>query len=267
VIVRPVNAMMELKVQSVKSHRLSNGLDAMGAVLITSAPKDASDTSGNVFDVLRKIRDDILAGVFQPNERLKFEVLRHRYGGSIAMLRESLLHLLSEGFVRSETNRGFTVAPVSLADLVDITELRVQFETKALGDAIRHGDDRWEAEVVTSLHLLMKLVSDNKPPTHSPEWPARHRRFHYALVAACRSPWLLHFRGTLFDQAERYRSLGRIYRKSPRDVGAEHQALADAVLARNVARACDLGEKHIRSTVDNVVHNVPGLHAGKKSRK
>ena len=57
----------------------------------------------------------------------------------------------------------------------------------------------------------------------------------------------------LFDQAERYRSLGRMYRKSPRDVGAEHQALAEAVLARNVARACDLGEKHIRSTVDNVV--------------
>jgi DNA-binding GntR family transcriptional regulator len=57
-----------------------------------------------------------------------------------------------------------------------------------------------------------------------------------------------------------------MYRKSPRDVGAEHQALADAVLSRNVARACDLSEKHIRSTVDNVMRNVPGLKPPKSGR-
>ena len=56
-----------------------------------------------------------------------------------------------------------------------------------------------------------------------------------------------------------------MYRRAPRDVGAEHRALAEAVLARNGSLACDLGEKHIRSTVDNVVHNVPGLKAGRKN--
>lgn len=137
---------------------------------------------------------------------------------------------------------------------------------RALEDAIRHGDDNWEAEIVTSLHLLLKTVSENDTPTRTPEWPSRHRRFHHALVAACRSPWLLHFRATLFDQAERYRSLGRMYRKSPRDVGAEHQALADAVLARNVTRACNLGEKHILSTVENVMKNVPGLKSEGKAK-
>jgi DNA-binding GntR family transcriptional regulator len=246
--------------------RAPKGYGATGAdgfAPITSAPLANLEANGS-FDVLRQMREDIVAGVFEPNERLKFENLRERYGASVGTLRESLLHLLSEGFVRSEVNRGFTVAPVSVDDLMDITELRVQFERQALEDAIRHGDDQWEAEIVTSLHLLAKLAVDNPRPTRAPEWPARHRRFHSSLVAACRSPWLLHFRAMLFDQAERYRSLGRMYRRSPRDVGAEHQALADAVLARDVARACQLGEKHIRSTVDNVMSNVPGLHpAGK----
>jgi DNA-binding GntR family transcriptional regulator len=149
---------------------------------------------------------------------------------------------------------------------MDITKLRIQFELQALEGAIRHGDEHWESEIVTSMHLLRKIISESETPTRTPEWPARHRRFHQALVAACRSPWLLHFRATLFDQAERYRSLGRIYRKSPRDVGAEHQALADAVVSRNVARACDLGEKHILSTVDNVVKNVPGLKLAAKAK-
>lgn len=244
-----------------RQQALVEGLDARGFVSITSAPRADAESS---FDILRKIRDDIVSGMFEPNERLKFEHLRGRYRASIGTLREALLHLLSEGFVRSESNCGFTVAPVSVADLMDITELRVQFEIQALEDSMRHGDDQWEAEIVTSLHLLTKLVSDDASPTSSPEWPSRHRRFHDALVGACRSPWLLHFRGTLFDQAERYRSLGRMYRRSPRDVGAEHQALADAVLSRSTKLACDLGEKHIRSTVDNVVHNVPGLKPGRK---
>ncbi len=244
----------------------TQGADVRSVALITSAPI-SSAISGPAFEVLRNIREDIVTGVFQPNERLKFDDLRDRYDASIGTLREALLHLLSEGFVRSEAYRGFTVASVSLEDFADITRLRIQFERQAIEDAIHHGDDQWEAEIVTSLHLLQKVISENPTPTRSPDWPPRHRRFHHALVAAGRSPWLLHFRATLFDQAERYRSLGRIYRRSPRDIGAEHQALADAVLARNVARACDLSEKHIRGTVENVVTNVPGLQADKKKSK
>jgi DNA-binding GntR family transcriptional regulator len=258
--------MTQIKSRADTMSDLAEGLDANGGVLITSAPKLTSVTSGPAFDVLRSIREDIVSGAFKPDERLKFDDLRDRYSASVGTLRESLLHLLSEGFVRCEANRGFTVAPVSVADLADITRLRIQFELQALEDAIRYGDDHWEAEIVTSMHLLQKLISDSPAPTRTPEWPARHRRFHHALVAACRSPWLLHFRATLFDQAERYRSLGRMYRKSPRDVGAEHQALADAVLSRNVTRACDLGEKHILSTVENVTKNVPGLKPGKKAK-
>jgi GntR family transcriptional regulator, carbon starvation induced regulator len=172
------------------------------------------------------------------------------------------LHLLSEGMVRSEPNRGFTVAPVSLMDFIDITELRVQFEVQCLADAIKHGDDVWEAEIVKTLHLLLKLMEDDKG-TRSPLWPGRHRQFHLALVASCRSPWLLHFRSVLFDQAERYRSLGRIYRKSPRDVASDHRLLANAVLARDIDTACALGEKHIRNTAENVMTNVPGLQPSK----
>lgn len=257
--------MPQAKMRSRATYEIVEGLDAQGGVLITSAPNSAPVAPGPAFDVLRRIREDILAGVFKPNQRLKFEDLRDRYSASVGSLRESLLHLLSEGFVRSEMNRGFTVAPVSVADLMDITQLRVHFELQALKDAIRHGDDHWEAEIVTATHLLQKVILENAVPARAPEWPARHRRFHYALVSACRSPWLLHFRATLFDQAERYRSLGRIYRKSPRDVGAEHQAIADAVLSRNVARACELSEKHIRSTFENIVTNVPGLKQSKKS--
>jgi DNA-binding GntR family transcriptional regulator len=210
-------------------------------------------------DVAQRLQEDILSGSLMPEQRLKFDELRETYKASVASLREALQRLVSAGMVRSEQNRGFTVAPVSLADFLDITELRVQFEIQAMAASIKHGDDHWEAEIVTSLHLLLKLADETRG-TRSPEWPSRHRRFHQALVAGCPSPWLLHFRDVLFGQAERYRSLGRLHRRVPRDVAAEHKALADAALARDVAKAVKLAEKHIRSTVENVVANVPGLN-------
>jgi DNA-binding GntR family transcriptional regulator len=246
--------MPQAKIRTKKIRRLT----LPDTAAITSAPRNdaGADTP---FEVLRQIREDILCGKLEPNQRLKFDDLRARYDASIGTLREALLHLLSEGFVRSEANRGFTVAPVSYADLMDIARLRIQFEKQALADAIKHGNDAWEAEIVTSLHLLLKLTAPGAQAARSAEWPARHRRFHQALVAGCRSPWLLHFRSMLFDQAERYRSLGRIYRRAPRDVAADHQMLADAVLARDETKALSLGAKHIQGTLDNLLANVPGL--------
>src|SRR5215213_3410362 len=108
--------MPQAKARSRTRIDLVEGLDAHGGVLITSAPNSTPVSAGSAFDVLRSIREDIVSGVFKPNERLKFDDLRDRYAASVGTLRESLLHLLSEGFVRSETNRGFTVAPVSVAD-------------------------------------------------------------------------------------------------------------------------------------------------------
>lgn len=231
-------------------------------VAISSAPRLTSALETPDFDLLQSMRADIISGLLEPGQRLKFDELQSRYSASIGLLREALRHLLSQGLVQLEANRGFSVAPVSVADFLDITELRIKFESMALADAIRDGDDAWEAEIVTSLHLLLKLTEPGAQSTKSPEWPARHRRFHQALVAASRSPWLLHFRNVLFDQAERYRSLGRKYRRSPRDIASEHRQLGEAVLARDSSLACRLGEQHIRSTVENVTTNVPGLTKG-----
>jgi DNA-binding GntR family transcriptional regulator len=89
------------------------------------------------------------------------------------------------------------------------------------------------------------------------EWAKRHKRFHAALVATCRSPWSLHFRAELFDQARRYHWLTMIHGSSRRK--NEHLGIRDAVLARDVDLACSLIEQHIRATVEQAVSEVPGL--------
>ncbi|HEY6980640.1 FCD domain-containing protein [Reyranella sp.] len=232
------------------------------ARMATTAPQDVLREDAATFDVLRQMREDILCCSLKPDQRLRFGELRQRYQTSVGTLREALSHLVSEGLARTEAGRGFSVAPVSLGDFLDLSELRVHLETRTLADAIHHGTDAWEAEIVSSYFLLSKL---GKPTPDDPvnlkrEWGRRHKRFHDALVATCTSPWSLHFRSELFDQARRYHWLTMIHARSRRT--NEHLELRDAVLARDADLACRLIEKHIRTTVEQAVSEVPGLTMG-----
>lgn len=219
----------------------------------TTAPQDIAGQDAASFEVYRQLRSDIVNCVLKPDERLRFDALRSRYAAGIGTLREALSHLVSDGLVRTEAGRGFRVAPVSVQDLMDITEWRVEFEVRAIRQSIQRGDDAWEAEVVTAFHLfsLVEVPAHEGPVELLMAFGERHKRFHDALVSACGSPWLLHFRSVLFEQARRYQVLSmqngepRLPRKDE-----EHRGLMKAAIERNVERAAQLAEQHIRRTTD-----------------
>lgn len=194
------------------------------------------------------LRDDIIHSHLEPGSKLRVEHLRKDYGVGATPLREALSRLISEGFVTTEGQRGFRVAPISSDDLEDITNMRVSLESQALRQSIRHGDDAWEAGVVAAFHRLGKVEQADAPDLA--EWEIRNADFHLALIAACRSNWLRRFYDILYDQHKRYRNIARLDKHVPRDVHGEHQAIMDAALARDADRACDANEQHIRRTAE-----------------
>jgi DNA-binding GntR family transcriptional regulator len=205
--------------------------------------------------VVERMRADILGVQFQPGEKLRFRELRARYGVGISPLREALTRLAADGIVVLEDQRGFRVAPVSRADLEDVTRLRQELETMALRHAIANGDEEWEVRVMAALHRLSKLPEHDPldPRIMNEQWARRHEEFHYALLSACGSPRLLQFRKMLFDQSERYRRLSKVYGSQPRDALAEHRALTEAALARDTGLACSLLAEHLGRTASMVL--------------
>jgi GntR family carbon starvation induced transcriptional regulator len=218
-----------------------------------------------VQSLVQAMREDIVHCVLQPGERMRFEYLRKRYTSSIGTLREALSVLVGDGLVNLEGGRGFSVAPVSREDLLDIVEMRVDLETRALRESIRDGDDAWEGRVLTAFHLLSKVEQSTalRPKLPQPVWNSRHRDFHEALVSACRSPRVMQFRRMLFDQAHRYRRLNMAFRQAPKQVG-EHKLLMQATLERDAKSACLHMESHIRSTARNIIACVPGFGSNAK---
>jgi GntR family carbon starvation induced transcriptional regulator len=212
-------------------------------------------------DLRERIRADIMAGRVKPGDKLRFAGLQTRYDAGIGTLREALTHLASEGFVRFDKGQGFRVAPLSVEDLLDITELRLDFEARALSDAMKRGDEKWEARIVAAYHLLSR--SESVPLAvrlrDPDEWTIRHRSFHLALVEACKSNWLRSFHQLLFDQAQRYRIIALRNRPGSTSRASEHKAIMEAVLGRDEKKAIEAARRHINKTVADVLKYTPQL--------
>ena len=204
------------------------------------------------------LREDILAGRLAPDARLKLNELQERYDLGISPLREALMRLSVEGHVVAEGQKGFRVAPISLADLADLTRARKDIEQVALAAAIERGGPDWEAAVMAAYHLLSRtpLPRNTGEQEAASTWEARHRAFHHALVSACGSQWILRMHSQLVDHSERYRRVRLFHSALPRqlarDVQAEHKAILDAVLSRDARRATKLVCEHIDRTAEAV---------------
>ena len=156
-------------------------------------------------EAYERIYADIVKGRFESGEKLVIDELREQYGVGLGPLREALARLSAGLLVVAEDQRGFRVSEISEQDLLDTTGLRCKLESWAIRESIKRGDTDWEADVLAASHRLAKSPWQEKKDGVSPSdaWANSHREFHYVLVSACGSPWLLLFRSILFDHARR----------------------------------------------------------------
>lgn len=156
-------------------------------------------------DGYRWLKNDIIRGVYHPDEKLRMSLLTSRYGTGVGPLREALSQLVAERLVTVVNQKGYRVAPMSEQELLDIFDARANMEAMLVRLAIERGGDEWEAELLARTHLLNKLESCEASEHLLDEWDQRHQAFHTAIVAGCGSQYLLQMRERLFDLAARYR--------------------------------------------------------------
>lgn len=202
------------------------------------------------------IREDIIGGKFPPGARLRIALLRDTYGIGATPLREALSRLVSERLVVSMDRRGFAVAPISLKELRELTNLRKLLEKEALRQSLENGDENWEADVVSSIYRLGRQHERIQAGEFEAieGWEQLNQEFHETLVAACDAPFLLHFRRTVYLYLKRYRQIC-LSLTSPstnaapsRDVHREHVAMYKAAINRDYELLCTLTDEHLERT-------------------
>lgn len=218
-----------------------------------------------------RLRADILGGELLPGMKLKLDALRDRYEVSVNTLRETLSRLAADGLVEAEGQRGFTVVPATLADLIDITETRRLLECHAAKLSVKRADLEWESKLVAAYHKLSKaeeLVA-NDGDKHADRLEQYNREFHIALISGCNSRWLMHFHRQMYDQSLRYRMLAFRVKDFPRDQSRrEHKQILDEALARDAGALVAVLGTHITKGAEMYAeHEAGGGRARRKVRK
>lgn len=147
--------------------------------------------------VTSAIREAVLAGVYQPGERLPQEQLGAALGVSRIPVRAALRQLEAEGLVVLEPHRGATVRVLEAADIDEIYQLRILLETFMIRSVI---------SLVTAEEIdeLESIAADLDHLDEGPGWLALRERFYDRLYAFAKRPLTAELIGKLRADVGRY---------------------------------------------------------------
>lgn len=135
------------------------------------------------------IRSLIMSGQVVGGEYLRPEALAEAFGMSATPVREALLALKGEGFLRLEPRRGFVVLPLSAKDIKDLfaAQALIGGELAARAAALATAED---IKVLEDLHA--QLIQASKEDRRSDMETLNHA-FHRSMNKIADSPKLAWF--------------------------------------------------------------------------
>lgn len=191
--------------------------------------------------VLRKLRDAILAGRFQPGDRLVERELVERMGVSRTPIREALRMLELEGLVTTIPYRGPVVTRPTLEDAQALYEVRAALEGQAVALFTRRAD----AAAIERLHGHLAAAEAAWAQGDTSGVVAANNAFHDELAAGCGNALLQALLANLRARIVLLRVESLSYPGRPPHTIAEHKAIVRRIARREAAAAKRLNERHI----------------------
>ncbi|HTU28681.1 MAG TPA: GntR family transcriptional regulator [Solirubrobacteraceae bacterium] len=195
--------------------------------------------------VLYELRAAILAGRIKPSEQLPEAALAQTFGTGRSAIREAIRHLVQEGLVVSEHNRGARVRSVSAEDIYDVYVAREAIEVAAA----QHAIERQDQLDLSALQVVFERIVGASPAdlnsSPSPELIAADLDFHREMVALAGSPRLSRAYEPLAAESQILLNWHPDY--SGADYVGDHSKLVHAFESRD-PNIADIARAHLRLT-------------------
>jgi DNA-binding GntR family transcriptional regulator len=215
-----------------------------GVVDNTSASRRAED----------RLRDEIVRGRLQPNERLIESDLARFLGVSRTVVRAALTRLEHEGLVEHERNRGSRVRFVELSEAVEIQEARAVLE----GLAARLAAQRATPEDVESLRAILGDMQRLRQADDLIGVSEENAKLHRRLLEISGHATASRLIATLNSQIVRFQYRTILLPGRSELSAAEHAAIVDAIAAGDGDAAEDAMRAHLSHIADALRGSQPG---------
>jgi len=208
--------------------------------------------------VRRVLLEGMLRGDPAPGTSINESELSVLLGVSRTPLREALLNLAGEGFLRATPGKGFYVLPLSAKEVEDLYPIVAALEVLALG--------AWQSPDLSELKRLAEINAELE--SMGDDWEGALRQdelWHQTLLSRCDNPRLLETIRTLKYHAQRYESAymrhsGRIIRSAE-----QHRAILRALREGNLDPAARLLEANWKISQDFLLPWLREQEASKES--
>jgi DNA-binding GntR family transcriptional regulator len=195
-----------------------------------------------------KIKEAILTFQFLPNAALVEGELASQLGISKTPVRDALMRLEKEGLVTRIPYKGTYVSDINNQDMANIFTIRIVLEGLAIHLA---------TELLTEddFQQMQKLIADHAEALKKGDVRGVSRintEFHNIIVNCCSNPRLQQMLHNLDDHLKRYRLLSISQGTRTEKSVPEHQAILDAVRARDPKRAEEAMQIHLTSAMQDL---------------
>ena len=194
-------------------------------------------------EVTARLRDLIVENQLRPGERVPELEIAARLGVSRTPIREALKVLAAEGLVEMQPLRGAIVRAFSAKDAQDMLRVIALLEEFAAREACSASQERIDA--VLALHEQMRVhfrLRERQP------YFALNQRFHEAVVALAGNDTLSTTHAALAQRMRRIRYVGNSVPDNWGAAMAEHEAMAQALAARDADAMARAMREHLMNT-------------------
>lgn len=145
--------------------------------------------------IRRHLLEGIVTGKLGPGDRIRLAATAEEIGVSMTPLRESLVQLEREGFVRSDPGRGYAVPELDPEEIRQVYPLIWTLEVHALRS------DPPGPEVLDEIERVNDRFGSRTEPDEARDLDLE---WHRKLLSGCRNELLLEFLSLLKTRAARY---------------------------------------------------------------
>ena len=212
-------------------------------------PSTASRPNTLIEDAYKKIKQMIFEQKFAPGQRLVYEDLGDLLEMSRTPVINALNRLEQEGFVASESFRGFYVRPIDPQEVWDAFGVREALEVYAVEQAIHFGDKEGFAGLEEKLR---------EHEAYTPHYYTRKKlqidsRFHLQIAEMAKNQVLRYLLKRNFEHIFLRARLDSYDPARMKTSAEEHHRLMERMKKKDVLGSIEILRNHIQKARDHVI--------------
>lgn len=203
-------------------------------------------------EAYQRIKHEIISLNYAPGEYLNELSLSKSLGLGRTPVHLALRRLMLEGLVDVVPRKGSMVKPLSLDEILDITEVRLTNEILCA----RLAAVRATTQDIAGMTALLEQSELASSMGEVYEGLTLSRQFHQLMSKAARNSVLAEILKILYDRSLRYWAISRREPQRHIPVGEEHREILEAIKRKDPDAAAESVRRHIESFRDTITKRI-----------